>query len=303
MAFKSAVPDFNPALPVIYTGWSGYRVQEFTYSMAVDIDKCGHYARSTRVEGWADILDSAGFKFGDCIETSIRKNFEEGIDAVDVFNVEWGKWKDIPLMYREREEDWTNLLQVGRAGLRQFPRIRETIFPFTNVEFSTHPVKRDWYKGSGLGYIADAIAHNPGEDVLIDIKTAGSTYPDPDRDEKVVGWPALDPQLRTGALVTGIRRVGFLVFLKLKTPRWMWIEGVVNDDLLNDQSLWLQEQYDRYIGRKFHRRAGMRFPDDHCKMCNLLPGCLGNPNLLKQTMRQKSKKETASVMDILQEME
>jgi len=302
MAFQKgqAPPEYNPQLPVIYTGWSGYRVQEFTYSMAVDIDKCGFYTRSTRIEGLQPILESAGFKFGDCIETAIREHYERGIDPVDVFNVEWGKWKDVNLMYREREEDWNNLLQVGRGLLRQFPKVRETLFPFTNLKFSLHPVKQNWYRGSGLGYILDGVAHEPGEDVLIDFKTSGNKYDD-NQDHQ--GWPMLDPQLRVGALVTGIRKVAFLTAVKTKNPYWQFIEGRVTDELLRDTDLWLREMYDRYVEQKFYRRAGMRFPSEHCKMCDVLPKCLGRDDLVKLTLRQKTKRETDAAVAVLDEMD
>lgn len=297
---RNPVPDYDPNLPTIYTGWSGYRVQEFTYSQAVDIDKCGYYTRATRIEGWQPILDGAGLRFGECIETSVRQHYEDNYDPVDVFNVEWGKYKDVQLMYREREEDWNNLLQIGRALLRQFPRVRETIFPFTNMEFSLHPVKKSWYKGSNLGYIADMIVHQPGEDILIDLKTSGVTYLEK---EDARGWPAMDMQLLTGSLITGIREVGFLVALKLKNPRWQFMTGTVTDELLRDHEAWLRAQFDKYERKEFYRRTGLRFPNTHCSFCDLLPRCLGREDLVQLTLRQKSKKETTESWDALGAMD
>jgi hypothetical protein len=297
-------PDFDPLLPVIYTGWSGYRVQEFTYSQAVDIDKCGFYTRETRIVGRAPVLDAAGFKFGDAIETSVRNFYMQGVDPTDTFNVEWGKWKDVNMLYRAREDDWNNLLQIGRAGLRIFMQARDTLFPFTNIEFNLHLLKKDWYKGTPLGYIADAIAHCPDEDILVDIKTAGAEYPDPEKKEELRGWPMLDPQLRTGMLVTGIRKVAFLVFVKLKTPRWQWIEGVITDELLHDQDLWLRAQYDKYERQEFFRRSGMRFPNEVCRICDLLPVCLNRPDSeISKTLRVKTKRETDTQFEALAGLE
>jgi hypothetical protein len=289
----SNVPDYNPNKPTLYVGWSGYRIQEFSYTLASDMDKCGYYAGATRIEGWTPILENASFKFGQAIENSVVHLFREGVDPVDTFNVEWGRWLNVPLHYGERDESWNNLLQVGRALLRNFSGYHKTL-NWNNVEFGKKLVKNNWYKGADLVYIADVIVDFPGRKQMVDIKTSASSYPDPDKDESIKGWPSLDPQLCVGALVSEIRNVAFLNLVKTKTPKIQFIEGYVSDYRIADIDDWLKEQFDKLVAKKFYRRAGFKFPNNHCTFCDLLPKCLGNQKGVDETLKQKTKKDTTA---------
>jgi len=162
--------------------------------------------------------------------------------------------------------------------------------------FNEKLTKPDWYKGTPLVYIADA--YKPGE-IVIDIKCLGQKFSDED---KYKGFVALDPQLRTGALVAGVRRVAFMNFIRAKTnPRIQWKEVTLTEELVTDVDLWLREQHDKLMARKFFRNAGIRFPNTTCTSCSMLPICVDNKPLVAETLRRKEGKDTEAEFASLDE--
>jgi hypothetical protein len=296
VAEKWREPFIPQGAPLLYRSWANYPVFNFSYSLANDISKCGQYTRYSRFQGITAKLESASFKFGICCEDSIVDYLRLGGNPEESFAARWLKWKGLPLKYTSRDASWDKLNAVGKALMRiayqklQSPPLSEVL---VNPEFGVVLPPEDvqsWYKGTRLDYIADIIGHPKSGDVLLDVKTAGSTY---EKDEDAAGYVALDPQLLVGSLVSGIRRVGFIALIKTASPRVEYVEGYVSDRALESIDAWLKEQYDKLVEGRLYMKTGVRWPTDHCLMCDYLCKCLGNEALAKATLRIKESKNLA----------
>ena len=286
--------------PILYKSWSGHQVQKFSYSIAKDVSFCGEFVKISRFQGLAAILESAAMKFGICIEESIRSHYLLGTDLVDHFVHGWEPFKDVPMKYGKNDRDWDNLNRTGKNLMVLFDEEKDQL-PIVNPEFSVilpRNVEETWYKGTRLEYIADLISHWPDGDILFDIKTSGQSYPDKPETE---GYAGLDPQLLTGALVSGIRKVAFLVLVKTREPKIQLHMANVTDRNLEKIDEWLMEQYDRLIERRLPMRTVFRFPDNHCTQCDYLQVCLGNTQRASEMLRQKTSGEVDNVVALLDE--
>lgn len=308
-------PVVPEGAPLLYRSWANYPMYNFSYSLADDIDTCGEKTINKRFIGLTKKLESAAFKFGICCEESVVENLRLGSDPESVFASKWMKFKDIELEYSSRDVSWSRLLEVGKALMRCYLHKKDKP-PFveilSNVQFSLvlpEDQRAVWYNGTRLDYIADMVSSTPSGRMIIDMKTAGSTF---EEDVETKGYPALDPQLQTGSLASGmtadgfkpelvIRRVGFIALIKTKTPNVEFVEGYVTDKMLESRDAWLREQYHKLLDRKLFMRTGVRWPKDHCKMCEYLPKCLGNQELVEKTLRVKQSKETAKQLLVLDE--
>lgn len=292
--------------PLLYKSWSGFSVTKFSYSIAKDVASCGVYTQLSRFEGRTEKVDSAALKFGICLEDAIYDHYRFGLDLREGMRAKWSNYETIELKYSKNDKDWENLNNTGQSLMREFEAIKEDL-PIHSPEFSA-VIPRDpaetWYNGTRLEYLADCISHPFEGDLLLDIKTSGRAYPDGDnQNAPTYGYPALDPQLRTGALVSGIRQVGFLVFVKTRIPKIQFHTGYVTDKLLEQQDAWLKEQYHRLIEGRLTMNAGVRFPDERCKFCSFLPVCLGHDEIAEATLRRKSSKETDETLRGLDDVE
>lgn len=299
-------PYSPPDAPVLYVSWAQFPVKNFSYSLASDIDSCGQKTIYSRFQGLASIKESASFKFGICAEEAIVENLKIGANAEESFVMRWAKFKDFDLEYTSRDQSWSNLLQIGRALMRLYAT-RKTKPPLSDVLVDTthgevYPLETNgpaWYKGTRLDYIADIVGHPLTGPVLLDVKTAGSTYI---KDAEATGYAALDPQLQVGALASGIRRVGFIALIKTKSPDVQFVEGYVTDKMVEHRDIWLREQYDKLVEGRLTMRSGVRWPNDHCLMCDYLCKCLGREDLAQKNLRQKLSKDTAQILVSIDEM-
>jgi len=293
--------------PIIYTSYSGFEVRDFSYSMANDIAECGWRARAKRIYGWTSIKDKAALHFGDCIEEALMWHFddERRMEMPAAFEFLWKEYKDADLIYTEKDGNWQEMMDMGMRLSDQFVSdfksgefTRDTVGfvnPRFGMEFPKPSEPHEWYNGTTLRYKADAVCC-PSElagfvRTLVDVKTSASSYPEK---EKNAGIIALDRQLRVGALASGLRNVGFLVFVKSKKPKVQWLTGFITDELLRDIDLWLREQYHKWLNRRFHRSPGIRFPQEQCMACEFFPLCIGRPDLAGG-LRQKESKKTGSL--------
>lgn len=286
--------------PMLYRSWSDFPVHNFSYTLAKDIDNCGLATRYSRFFGLAPVIESAAMKFGICVEDAIKAHYLAEEDPQRQFALAWLQYREDKLKYSKSDGNWETLNNVGKFLMRVFLSEKKTL-PLFKPEFSVvlpRDPKQVWYNGTRLEYIADCVSHPSEGDILIDFKTAGRSYP---TKEEARGYPALDPQLRTGSLVSGIRTVCFIVFVKTKTPTIQVHFGNVTDYLLEQTDLWLREQHDKLTSGRLNMRAGVRFPDEHCLNCDFLPKCLGREDIAKQNLRQKQSKEVDDLFASLEE--
>ena len=274
-----------------YKNWAGYDQTEFSYSLASDLNKCGHYTQLTRIQGLTKKVESAAFKFGIAVEEAVTFHYQTGADVEMEFSKRWEFWRDKVLDYSDRDGDWNGCLIKGRGLMREFMKQKGELPDLSKAIFQEKMRIPNWSEHGDLIYIADA--YLPDRSLLLDLKTASASYPegedvypsDPGR-----RWPAFDPQLRVGALVSGIRKVGFIVFVKTKIPKIQYLEAQVSDELVADIDGWLREQHDKLIGRKFFRNSGYKFPNQACTFCDVAAACMGNEELAKDLLKQRETK-------------
>ena len=296
---SEATATFQAPEPMFYN-WANYPQTDFSYSLASDIDKCLKYTQLTRIQGLAPILEAAAFKFGTAVEQAVSQHYLTGVNAEDEFNARWQFFADKKLDYSDRDADWNGLLIKGRSLMREFKERKADLPDLSKAIFQEKMTLPAWAPRANLIYIADAWVNTPRGKLLIDMKTAAASYPqEPDSypDDPEKRWLALDPQLRTGCLVSGIRRVAFMVFVKTKQPRIQWLEAVVRQEYVDEINEWLHEQYERLIAKKFFRRAGWRFPSNHCGMCDVSSACLGNTALASTLLKQRESKGFSDIFE------
>ena len=259
----------------LYTTFSGHRVEAFSYTQASAIQQCGHQFDLQRLRGWDSKLEDASLKFGICVESAVRAIWEHK-DAQETFKALWEGYKGIALNYTSSDESWENLAGVGKALMKEFTTGRNPANKRLWFEHLCQPLfsqrleKRDWYAGTTLEYIVDALCTEPSGQRIVDMKTSSKSYPEDPL------CTMMDNQLRTGCLVTGVRKVAFLTFVKTSRPKIQWLEADVPDGLVADVDIWLREQRDKVVAKKFHRNWGFRFPEQHCMMCRVKSVCLGD---------------------------
>ena len=298
-------PFVPPGAPLLYLSWANYPVYNFSYSLASDIAKCGEYTLNSRFLGMTKMLESASFKFGIACEESVVENVRMGGDPEQGFTSRWVRWKDVNLDYSSKDVSWSKLFEVGKAIMRQWI-IQSTQSPLAellagNPRFGVvcpeDPYKI-WYNGTRLDYIADMLTTDDKGPILLDFKTAASSFAEK---EDTVGYAALDPQLQVGALASGIRRVGFIALVKTAQPKIEVVIGNVTDKMISSIDAWLKEQYEKLLHKRLYMRSGVRWPTDHCKICDFLPKCLGNEELVKKTLRIKESKAITAALASLDE--
>jgi hypothetical protein len=288
-------------VPILYRSWSGFPVVKMSYSLASDVDFCGAKTIFARFRGFAPKIDSAALKFGIAVEDTIVESYIKNTILESNFKAKWEQFRDVPLKYSKNDSDWSTLNRSGIALMKEFVDVRD-MFPIVKPEFGVvfpRDPNQTWFRGTRLEYIADLVSHYPDGDILIDVKTAGRSYPEKSEAE---GYAALDPQLLVGALASGIRRVGFLVFVKTRIPKIQFHLGTVNDESLEQIDLWLQDQYYKLINRRLVRRPGFRYPDDKCLNCDFLLKCLGRHEEAAKILRVKESRETENFMSTLDDL-
>lgn len=284
--------------PLLYKSWADFPVHRFSYSLASDIDQCGVKTKFSRFQGLAPRIESAALKFGICIEEAIRDHYQFFVDPVSAFKLKWKQYQNFDLKYSKTDGSWETLDSTGSYLMKQFLHEKNDL-PIANPEFGVilpRDLKQTWYNGTRLEYTADCISHTFEGDLLIDFKTSGRAYTEK---EDALGYAALDPQLRTGALVSGIRNVAFIVFVKTKTPRIQVSYGTVTDFLVEQIDLWLKEQYHKLVEGRLHMRSGIRFPNEQCLNCDFLCKCLGREDIAARNLRQKESKEVEDMFGYL----
>jgi hypothetical protein len=284
----------------MYDHWSGNPQTEFSYTLASEMDKCGHYVKLTRIQGLTTVRESAAFKFGTCVEQAVCNHYASGIDPEADFNSRWKAFEKVDLDYSSRDGDWNGLLIKGRAIMRTFLQEKPNLPDLSKAIFQEKMVLKGWAPSADLIYYADAWVTDSRGKLLVDMKTAASSYPQEIEnypDDPELRWLAMDPQLRTGCLVSGIRRVAFMVFVKTKSPTIQWLEATVRQEYVDECNEWLRDQYDRLMAKKFYRHPGWRFPNTACTYCDMSSVCLGNTLVASTLVKQRTTKSFEDIFE------
>lgn len=291
----------EPHQPIILISAAGYETFKFSYSLANEMKRCGKLVDWKRLQGFRKKKESAAQHLGKVVESTLAIHYKMGVDPVETFTKEWEKCKNwSTLEYSEKSsiDNWEGFLRTGQQWMMQLNEQSEKYDFLREGIFGEELKLQDWYKRSPLSYIADWHTR-AGGGLLLDIKVTGKVYP-----QNPPGLASLDPQLATGALVSGIQQVGFLNFVRVvKDPRIQIVRAAVSKDRMHETDLFLREQYDRIVASRFYRTGGTRWPDDACTNCEMLPLCLNMKSEIAETLTKKESRETTDMMNALDEMD
>ena len=215
----------------LYINAKGYPVTRHSYSGGDAFNFCSRKYYLERVQGWGEKQQRAASQFGIALEHAIQFWHQHGQDtgaAVAEFVRQWAEHKDKEYIYSKPEKDWASLASSGCELVRlyalkypTFPYIvlnpkdafqvqtNFEVFPgskLSGIEFTSYNdllanIKKEQPQSMPLF----PIAPDPGEEIIIDIKTSGKDIPD---------LLVLDPQLRSYAWVKERSLVAFLWFRK-----------------------------------------------------------------------------------------
>lgn len=203
----------------LYPRKDGKLVTIHSYSAGNDFKSCKRLYQLKKIEGWKEKEQKAAFKFGDCIEQSIRFFHESGLragSAGEEFTRLWLKHQDNKeLVYTDKEASWEAMHQMGVEMLALY-EIRLPSLPIYRPQFQVK-YQKEVFPGSELAgidfvaYVDMEVRRPESELLLLDIKTSSQEL-----DESIPNLLALDGQLLSYGWVSGIRQVGFLWFTKVK---------------------------------------------------------------------------------------
>jgi hypothetical protein len=120
---------------------------------------------------------------------------------------------------------------------------------------------------------ADAIGSFKGEHVLVDWKTTSSRYPD-----ELPDLIRLDPQLVCYSWLTGITKVGFVVFVRKRLPEIQYLFAEITDKQRREFEELASVTIESIEKGHFSRHCGIRFPNNPCTSCPYLGICLEQPH-------------------------
>ena len=203
----------------LYSRKDGKLVTIHSYSSGNDFKSCKRLYQLKKLEGWKEREQKAAFKFGDCIEQSIRFFHESGLragSASEEFTRLWLKHQDNKeLVYTDKEASWEAMHQMGIEMLALY-EIRLPSLPIYRPQFQIKYQKEIFPNSelAGIDFVAyvDMEVRRPeSELLLLDIKTSSQEL-----DESIPNLLALDGQLLSYGWVSGIHQVGFIWFTKVK---------------------------------------------------------------------------------------
>src|SRR3990167_9323184 len=139
----------------LYTSPKGKLVTIHSYTSGQDYKKCPRYYKEKKIVGWKEKEQKAAFKFGNCIEDSIRFFHESGMkagSAGEEFTRLWLKHKENKeLVYTDKEGSWEDMHQMGVEMLALY-EIRLPSLPIYKPQFQLQ-FKKEVFPNSELSGI------------------------------------------------------------------------------------------------------------------------------------------------------
>jgi hypothetical protein len=238
----------------LYRNVKGNPHHDHSYSAGNTFEQSPRKYFLQKVLGWKEKPNKARFELGKAFETAVQFYHENnGIGAEECFIREWlPHAKNLDLQYTRVEKDWGNCLRIGREWLKLYRIIQPGLpIPMGGQALWQKEAVREVFPGDpNYGGIfdkgrLDIIAYvdpnhpmlpkldwkpeyGPLRPLIVDIKTAGQDFPED------YGIAAYDKQLRRYSWQSGIRDVGFLVFVK----KGVSLQKGYSVTLLEDAGSW-----------------------------------------------------------------
>ena len=272
----------------LYSRKDGKLVTIHSYSSGNDFKSCKRLYQLKKIIGWKEREQKAAFKFGDCIEQSIRFFHESGLRpgrAAEEFTRLWLKHQDNKeLVYTDKEGSWEAMHQMGIEMLALY-EIRLPSLPIYRPQFQIKYQKEVFPNSELAGidfvaYVDMEIRRPESELLLLDIKTSSQEL-----DESIPNLLALDPQLLSYGWTSGIYQVGFIWFTKVKIGPYKKGDEVILLAKTFFNGIGLTDPGEQFIVLEHDAESGMIKvvrPQDFAILCEELAAITGKGSTAKK---------------------
>jgi hypothetical protein len=240
----------------------------FSYTQLSQYLTCPRRYEYRYIEGLRPPDNSASLVFGRCFEAALTALFKRE-DAASALFQAWQEQRHCELVF-PRGETWDQMFHRGVTLLERFAQDHKIEIADPEVDLQV-PLQRFLGSHEVHGF-ADAIGLFRGERALIDWKTTSARYAD-----EVPELVRLDPQLICYSWLSGIRRVGFVVFVRKRLPEIQYLFAEITDSQRRDFEELALVTIASIERGSFPRHCGIRFPNNPCSSCPYLSICLDQP--------------------------
>jgi len=248
----------------------------YSYTQISQYLTCPRRYRHRYLDGWKKKHIRPAMLFGRAFEQAVAAYFHRQDPAV-VFFREWAAPQKDNLEF-SKGDSWDRMLQQGIQLLERFvqdDRIR-VCDPRNNLQIKiNHQV---FANNDFVAYI-DAIGDLDGTRHLLEWKTTSSRYP-----EEPSGLLALDPQLVCYSWITGISEVAQVVFVRKRLVEVQYLKTTITDEQRQEFGDLIQNTIREIESGHFLPHSGIRFPQNPCTTCPYLGLCLGQQELVGNTL-------------------
>jgi len=193
----------------------------------------------------------------------------DGKDAATTLFQAWEEQRHSELVF-PRGETWDQMFHRGVMLLERFAQDHKIEIAGPEADLQVPPNR---FLGSHEVHgFADAIGSFMGNPALIDWKTTSARYAD-----EVPELIRLDPQLICYSWLSGISRVGFVVFIRKRLPEIHYLFAEITDAQRRDFEELALATIGSIERGAFPPHCGIRFPNNPCTSCPYLGICLDQP--------------------------
>ena len=248
----------------------------YSYTQISQYLTCPRRYRHRYLDGWKEKDIRPAMLFGRAFEQAVAAYFLREDPAV-VFFREWAVHQRNNLEF-SKGDYWDRMLQQGIQLLERFAqddrvRVRQ---PRNNLQIKiNHQVSAS---NDFVAYI-DAIGDLDGTRHLLEWKTTSSRYP-----EEPSGLLALDPQLVCYSWITGISEVAQVVFVRKRLVEVQYLKTIITDEQRQEFGDLVENTIRQIESGHFLPHSGIRFPQNPCTTCPYLGLCLGQQELVGNTL-------------------
>jgi CRISPR/Cas system-associated exonuclease Cas4 (RecB family) len=240
----------------------------FSYTQLSQYLTCPRRYEYRYIEGLRPPENSASLLFGRSFETALAALFRKEDAAAALFEA-WEEHRTGELSY-PKGETWDQMFHRGVMLLERLTQDDKITIADPEADLQV-PLHKSLGSHEVQGF-ADAIGSFKGERALIDWKTTSARYAD-----ELPELIRLDPQLICYSWLSGISRVGFVVFVRKRLPEIQYLFAEITDAQRKDFEELALATIESIERGCFPRHCGIRFPNNPCTSCPYLGICLDQP--------------------------
>ena len=238
----------------------------YSFTQLSQFLSCPKRYRYRYIDGWKEKETRAGMLFGRAFETALAALFGRE-DAGAVLFEQWSAYESVQIEY-SRGDTWKSMYEQGMKLLEQFAQDDRVEIRYPKRNLQVRVSKTLSATSEFVGYV-DAFGYVDGRQCLIDWKTSGARFP-----EDPAGLVSLDPQLVCYSWLTGETEVALVVFVRKRLPEIQYLRCSISEKQRQEFAALVHDVVGQIEGGSFPPRAGIRFPQNTCTICDFVGLCL-----------------------------